>query len=163
MSGNEIYTPSELIPLDLMLERKAEMTEQRQNKLSLSQMMFVNHLFETNMDVEMAAQRAAVSVKKAREWIDRDGVVSEYIATRLNEVSAAVNLTVEEVVTGLLKEAKREPSKLSSASSRVAAWAHLAKYKGMMDKGNTGNKRVVKVNINIGGDATITGEENGNT
>ncbi len=166
--SNEIFTEKELTPLDQAAVRKRELEAQRAEALSPQQIMFVNHLFESNMDVTIASERAAVKLSRAKEWVEKDGPVANYIANRLNEMSAAVNLKVEDIVGGLLEEAKRQPSgpkdKTVSHAARVSAWSHLAKYKGMMDKGSSGSSRRVSVNINIGGDVgSIEGEEDGNT
>lgn len=145
------------------LDRNREIDQERKEILSAQQVMFVNHLFECNMDVGLASERAAVPIKLAKKWVEFEGPVATYISKRLNEVSAAVNLKVEDIVEGLLKEATREPrgpnDKTVSHAARVSAWSHLAKYKGMMDKGSSNSGRRVAVNINIGGNVgSIEGE-----
>lgn len=163
MCAEEIFTEDELDAGHRGLIKKQENAMVKEQQLSAQQIMFVNHLFEANMDVGIAAERAAVTVKTAKDWVEYEGPVANYIADRLNEMSEATNLQVEDIVKGLLKEAQREPSgpkdKTVSHAARVSAWSHLAKYKGMMDKGSSNSRRKVSVNINIGGDVnSIEGE-----
>lgn len=120
--------------------------------------MFVNHLFECNMDVPTAAERTGIKRSVAADWVEHEGPVSDYLAQRLSEMSERVNLTVEDVVAALWAEANRMPQhdedKTVSHSARVAALGHLAKYKGMFDKTPV-SQAAVKVHINIEGNANL--------
>lgn len=161
---NPDYIPDNfLAPVENQLAAIENARIERANKLSPIQSIFVNHLLECNMDVSAAAGRTGVKVKVAREWVEHEGPVSQLIEMRLAEIATRTNVTVDKIVQALWDEANRMPvdteDKTASHAARVSALSHLAKYKGMFDKGGKANKANVKVNINVGGNATISGEE----
>lgn len=145
--------------------RANEIRAERKNKLSPIQGLFVNHFFEANMDLSLAASRAGVSVKQAKDWIDDEtGPVSELIARKLEEISKRTNVTVDSIVEALWNEANRMPvdseDKTVSHAARVSALSHLAKFKGMFEKGAKNNGVKVTLNIDTGrGQAIIHGGE----
>lgn len=147
--------------LDNGLERKKQIDAERKNKLTPQQAIFVNHLLEANMDVSIAAQRTGVEMKKAREWVEMEGPVSDKIVARLIELEQKSKVTVDTITAQLWEEATRMPvdtdDKTVSHAARVSALSHLARYKGMFDKAMTNQPQKVVVNIDIGGDATVTG------
>lgn len=158
------YLPEQYnVPIDNALERKKSVTEARNNTLQPLMIVFLNHLFECNMDIATAAMRTGIKTSKAREWVEKDGPVADKIIERLNEMSLAAKVTVEKVIEGLYEEATRLPAHdkdiTVTHAARVSAWSILAKYKGMLDKGAGNRKQNVSVNINIEGDATIKGDE----
>lgn len=164
MSDNPDYLPDVFRdPLETRLERKAEVDNLRRNSLTPMQAIFVNHFFEANCDIGQAASRTGIKVKKAREWIEQPGPVFDLVSHRLQELAEQSKVTVAAIVDRLWEEGTRMPvdteDRTVSHAARVAALSHLAKYKGMFDKGgNKGNKKIM-VNINIDGDAKIDGGE----
>lgn len=147
------------------LERKKELDRERRGKLTPQQAIFVNHFFECNCDVGQAAHRTGIKVRDANKWVEEEGPVSELIGSRLEEMAENSKVTVAAIVEKLWEEGTRMPvdteDKTVSHAARVSALSHLAKHKGMFDKGNSGNKKQVVVNIDIGGNApptTIEGE-----
>lgn len=168
MSGQEIkpeYIPDQfLAPVEDQIERSKQAIAERKAKLTPLQGLFVNHFFECNMDVSLAASRTGVKVSTARGWVETEGTpVSELIGSRLAEMAEQSKVTVATIVQALWDEANRMPvdtdDKTVSHAARVAALAHLAKYKGMFDKGAGRTDRKISVNINVGGDAEISGGE----
>lgn len=159
------YLPDNFLePIENGLARKQEVAAARKSVLSPLQAIFVNHFFEANMDISVAAQRTGVKVPTARDWVEQDGAVADLIGSRLQEMAERSKVNVDTIVQGLYEEATRLPAhdedKTVSHAARVSAWSHLAKYKGMFDKGNKGNNARVNVNIDIGGDvASISGGE----
>lgn len=169
MSENASYLPdSDLLPIDDAVARKQMVAAERKSKLTPIQSIFVNHFFECNMDVGMAASRSGVKLPTARDWIEQAGPVSDLIGSRLAEMAQSSKVTVEAIVDRLWDEGTRMPvdseDKTVSHAARVAALSHLAKFKGMFDKGARNGSTRVSVNINIDGDVNeINGgdEENG--
>jgi len=157
------YLPDNLDSIEDKLARKKAVATERSSKLQPLQAIFVNHLFECNMDMSTAAQRTGVKMPTARKWVEEAGPTSDLIGSRLEELAEQSKVTVEVIVQGLYDEATRMPEhdedKTVSMSARVSAWSHLAKYKGMFDKGNKAGAQNVLVNIDVSGDATISGEE----
>lgn len=159
------YIPDQFLqPIENQLERANAVIEARKAKLTPLQGLFVNHFFECNMDISVAAQRTGVKVARAREWVEQEGgPVAELIGLRLAEMAETSKVTVDAIVAALWAEGTRMPvhdeDKTVSHAARVSALSHLAKFKGMFDKGNKGGGKHVSVNIDIGGDATISGEE----
>lgn len=150
-------------PLEQRLERKQEIAELRKNTLSPIQAIFVNHFFESNCDISVSAARCGIKVGQARKWIEEPGPVFDLVAARLQEMAEQSKVTVAAIVDGLYNEANRMPvdtdDKTVSHAARVAAWSHLAKYKGMFDKGGKSSGKKIVVNIDIDGDANISGGE----
>lgn len=152
-------------PLDDRLERKQALDRERKNKLSPQQAIFVNHLLEVNMDIALAAQRTGIKVEKAAQWVEFEGPVSDLIESRLKELESKSKITVDTITLALWEEATRMPvdtdDKTVTHSARVSALSHLARYKGMFDKAMTSQPQKVTVNIDISGNATISGDSDG--
>lgn len=147
-----------------MLERKKEVMAERRSKLTPQQSIFINHYFEVNCDIRVAAERTGVKVAKAREWIESEGPVSDKIAERLQEMESKSKVTVADIEEALWTEATRLPQSTKDITvthaARVSALNNLAKYKGMFDKGNASKGKQVVVNIDIGGNVeSISGGE----
>ncbi|MCK5602752.1 hypothetical protein KAR91_12805 [Candidatus Pacearchaeota archaeon] len=164
MSDDVDYLPDNFNEtIDDKLARKKAVTLERASKLQPLQAIFVNHLFECNMDIAIAAQRTGVKTLKARSWVETAGPTSDLIGSRLEELAKQSKVTVDVIVQGLFAEANRMPEhdedKTVSMAARVSAWSHLAKYKGMFDKGNKGGTQNGLVNIDVTGDAAISGGE----
>lgn len=148
-------------PLENRLERRKAVDLERKSKLSPLQAIFVNHFFESNMDLSTSAGRTGIKIDTARAWVEQPGPVSDLIGSRLQEMAETSKVTVDTIIQGLFDEATRLPAhdedKTVSHAARVSAWSHLAKYKGMFDKGASNKGTKVSVNIDIGGDAHISG------
>lgn len=160
MSDTPHYLPDNYLePIENQLERAKAVSEARRGVLQPIQAIFVNHLFEANMDISTAASRTGVTVKTARNWVEQEGPVSELIGSRLEELAKSSKVTVEAIVERLWEEGTRMPidseDKTVSHAARVSALSHLAKFKGMFDKGSGTKKNRVSVNINVAGDAQI--------
>lgn len=150
------YIPDEFCqPIDEQISRSTALAAERRNKLTPMQGLFVNHFFESNMDVSAAAKRTGITVGEAQKWIETEGPVSWLIADRLDQLSKSSQVTVEKIVEALWEEGTRMPidseDKTVSHAARVSALSHLAKFKGMFDKGNKGQGAKVTVNIDLGG------------
>ena len=103
-------------------------------KLTPKQQRFVEE-YQVDLNATQAAKRAGYSVKTANEQGARllaNVSVAGAIQAAQIEVSKRTEVTVDDVVTGLLAEA--EGKKDSTAGSRVAAWAQLGKHLGMDKK-----------------------------
>lgn len=158
------YLPDNLDSIEDALVRKQAVTLERASKLQPLQALFVNHLFECNMDIGVAAHRTGIKVPTARKWVEGAGPTSDLIGLRLGELAKQSKITVETIVQGLHAEATRMPKdvedKTVSMAARVSAWSHLAKYKGMYDKGSKVGAQNILVNIDVSGDASISGGGN---
>lgn len=158
------YLPDNYLePLENSLERRNAVTQERSSKLSPLQAIFINHFFESNMDLATSASRTGVKVDTCRKWVEEPGPVSDLIGSRLQDMAETSKVTVDTIIQGLYEEATRLPShdedKTVSHAARVSAWSHLAKYKGMFDKGASNKGTKVNVHIDVGGDANISGGE----
>ena len=87
-SDLDILTPEETRPLDAALARQREIRAERQEILNPLQLAFINHYFDCQLDLPLAAQRAGIPPKQARAWIETEGhPVAEHIGRRLAEVA----------------------------------------------------------------------------
>lgn len=158
MPETPTYLPDNYLePIENTLARKQAVTDERRSKLSPMQALFVNHFFEANLDITEAAKRTGVKVETARGWIEAEtGPVSELIGQRLQQMAERSMVTVDTIVQGLYEEATRMPQDLEdktvSHAARVSAWSHLAKFKGMFDKGSGKTAAKITVNIDTGSD-----------
>lgn len=97
--------------------------------LSAKQQRFVEE-YLIDFNATQAAGRAGYSDPNyGRQLITHPNVAPE-IAARMKALSEKADVTTEEIVAGLKKEATREDDDASHAA-RVSAWAHLGKYRGM--------------------------------
>lgn len=86
-----------------------------------------------DLNATQAATRAGYSARTANEQGCRllaNASVAAAVAEGLGRAAEKADVTVQEVVTGLLREARRT-GKGAQHSARVAAWAHLGKYLGL--------------------------------
>jgi hypothetical protein len=151
-SDVDAIEPMDEEPLDQALKRKQVRDEERRNKLDPIHVAFVNHFFDTGMDIPKAAERTGVPVAKAREWVQEEGPVADYIQRRLAKMSEETDVSIEEIIRLLYREATREPEgpedKTISHGARVSALDKLARLKGGYDKTGSGASKV-NVNINM--------------
>ena len=148
-SDSDSYEPPG--PLDAAIARKKELDEIYHRTLQPIHVAFVNNFFLSQMNVAAAADAVGLPVNKCQEWLAEDHVVSEYIARRLENWSNEVDVTMEEIITGLKKEAMQESDKKTDTqAARVSAWDKLARIKGMYEKGRKTERPTVAVQINIG-------------
>jgi len=102
-----------------------------QNLITPKQRRFVDE-FQVDLNATAAAKRAGYSAKTAKSQGQRlltNVDVAAAIQAAQFEVIKRTNVTVDDVVTGLLAEAEGKDD--STAGSRVAAWAQLGKHLGM--------------------------------
>ena len=151
--------------LEEALARKKELDYHRQTTLQPLHIAFVNNFFLEQMSVEKAAAAVGISVKQAQGWLEEGHKVAEYIAKRLENWSNEVDVTVEEIIFGLKKEATSITSrKTDTQAARVAAWDKLARIKGLYEKKTQATRPMVAVQINIDGNSQtieVDGEEVG--
>ncbi|WP_180048678.1 terminase small subunit [Acinetobacter sp. YH12144] len=86
-----------------------------------------------DLNATQAAIRAGYSEKTAEQLgyqLLQKTSVLKAIEEAKNQVSKRTELTVDMVVSGLLKEAQ-DYAEGSTQSARVSAWAHLGKHLGM--------------------------------
>ncbi len=91
--------------------------------------------YQVDLIATQAAIRAGYSAKTAYsqgERLLRHVEVASAIQAAQIEVSKRTEVTVDDVVAGLLAEAKGKDD--STPASRVAAWSHLGKHLGMDHK-----------------------------
>jgi hypothetical protein len=125
---------------------------------------FVNAYFASNFNVVEAARKMDVPLKQAQNWVEQEGPVSDYIARRLSKMSERTDVTLEEIISLLVKEATREAEhtkdKTVSHAARVSALNSLAKLKGGFDKKSGEGKKVsVNIQINDAKDVKLDGEQ----
>jgi len=109
-------------------------------KLTPKQARFVEE-YQIDLNATQAAIRAGYSAKTAEQQGPRllgNVGVATAIQAAQTEVSKRIEVTVDEVVAGLLSEAEGKDD--STAGSRVAAWAQLGKHLGM-------DRRDIKLHI----------------
>lgn len=148
--------------LEEAVARKKELDEHYRRTLQPLHIAFVNNFFLSQMNIDQAAEAVGMPVKKCLEWMEEGHAVAEYIARRLENWSNEVDVTMEEIIMGLKKEAMQETEKKTDTqAARVAAWDKLARIKGLYDKGKKKERPSVAVQINIDGDQNVTveGEE----
>jgi phage terminase small subunit len=96
---------------------------------------FVQEYF-IDLNATQAAIRAGYSTKTAGviggENLRKPNIAAA-IAEARAKVSVKLGIEIEEIVGGLLTEARREGER-SSHSARVAAWAALGRHLGMFDQ-----------------------------
>jgi phage terminase small subunit len=87
--------------------------------------------------IDHNATQAAIRAGYSEHTADRQGSrllknveVAAAVATRSEKVTEKADVTTEDIVSGLKKEAEREDEG-SSHAARVSAWSHLGKYRGM--------------------------------
>lgn len=151
-----------LEPLEEAIARKKELDDHYRQTLQPLHIAFVNNFFLSQMNIDQAAEAVGMPVKKCLEWMEEGHAVSEYIARRLETWSNEVDVTMEEIIMGLKKEAMQETDKKTDTqAARVAAWDKLARIKGAYDKGKKTDKPTIAVQINIDGNQTVSveGEE----
>lgn len=86
-----------------------------------------------DLNATQAAIRAGYSARTAKQQGARLLTNADVMAAAeaaKQRVADRIDVTVEEIVTGLYTEATRT-GQGSQHSARVAAWAHLGKYRGM--------------------------------
>ncbi len=98
-------------------------------RLTERQAAFARHLI-TGMSATEAARKAGYSAtyadRQAKQLLENPQVRAELDRLRAKIEQKAI-VTAEEVLTGLLTEAKREGDGANHAA-RVAAWAHLGRH-----------------------------------
>lgn len=100
--------------------------------LTDKQQIFVNE-YLIDLNATKAAVRAGYSEKTAYSIGSenlRKPEIQKAIEKAFNERKARVLVTQDDVINGLLDEAKNKDEG-ASHSARVAAWAHLGKHLGM--------------------------------
>jgi phage terminase small subunit len=101
-------------------------------ELTDKQRVFVDE-YLVDMNGTRAAIRAGYSEKSAREIASQNLTklnIQKAIEKAFDDRKARVLVTQDDVISGLLDEAK-EKGEGSSHSARVAAWAHLGKHLNM--------------------------------
>lgn len=101
-------------------------------ELTDKQRIFVDE-YLIDLNGTRAAIRAGYSEKSAREIASQNLTklnIQKAIEKAFNERKARVLVTQDDVVNGLLDEAKNKDEG-ASHSARVSAWAHLGKHLGM--------------------------------
>ena len=100
--------------------------------LTAKQARFVEE-YLIDLNATQAAIRAGYSEKTAHS-IGAENLIKPEIQNAISEARARISerteLTVDMVVTGLLKEAQ-DFAEGTTQSARVSAWAHLGKHLGM--------------------------------
>jgi phage terminase small subunit len=100
--------------------------------LTAKQRRFVEE-YLVDWNATQAAIRAGYSEHTARA-IGAENLtklaIAEAVAERSAKVTEKADITTEEIVAGLKREAEREEEG-SSHAARVSAWGHLGKYRGM--------------------------------
>lgn len=151
--------PDLIAPTKKMTERSKELAEARAQTVTPMMIAFTNAFFDARFDIALAADKSGVPFKQARSWVEDEGPCKDYISRRLESVCHQSDISLQEVVGLLIKEATREAAdtkdKTVSHAARVSALNTLAKIKGGFTKG-TGDGKKVQVNINIGGNAPVT-------
>lgn len=143
--------------LELAVARKKELDEHYRRTLQPLHVAFVNNFFLSQMNVEQAAEAIGMPVKKCLEWMEEGHAVADYIARRLESWSNEVDVTMEEILMGLKKEATQETDKKTDTqAARVAAWDKLARIKGLYDRGKKTDRPTVAVQINIDGNQNVS-------
>ncbi len=105
--------------------------------------------YQIDINATQAAIRAGYSAKTAEQQGPRllgNVGVAAAIQAAQTEISKRTEVTVDDVVTGLLAEAEGKAD--STAGSRVAAWAHLGKHLGIFTD-----------NLNLGGSVGLRWED----
>lgn len=100
--------------------------------LTPKQAAFVTE-YLVDLNATQAAIRAGYSERTAQEQSSRllsKAIVADEIKKRREKIGAKIELTVEKVLAGLMREADRE-GEGSSHSARVTAWSTLGKHLGM--------------------------------
>ena len=102
------------------------------NELSEKQKRFAIEMLRLGNATQaaIAAGYAANSAHVTGHRLLRNDKVREILDGRLEEAAERAEVTTDMVIQGLLSEA-RFRGKGSSQGARVAAWAHLGKYRGM--------------------------------
>jgi len=100
-------------------------------KMTPKQARFVDE-YQIDLNATQAAIRAGYSAKTAEQQgprlLGNVGVAAALHAAQI-EVSLRTEVTVDDVVAGLLAEAQDKTD--GTAGSRVAAWSHLGRHLGM--------------------------------
>ena len=88
--------------------------------------------YQIDLNATQAAVRSGYSAKTAKSQGQRlltNVAIVAAVQTAQTEIRERTEITVDEVVAGLLAEAQDKTD--GTAGSRVAAWSHLAKHLGM--------------------------------
>ena len=166
-SDLDILTPEEQRPLDVALARQREIRAERQEILNPLQLGFINHYFDVQFDLPLAAQRAGIPLKQARAWIETEGhPVAEHIGRRLEAICKQTDISMEHLIELLYAEATRMPDGKEdftvSHAARISALDKLVKIRGGYEKTGGGGAKV-SVNIQINSDEAnveLKGDEN---
>ena len=140
-------------PLEEAMARGRELREYRKTILMPQHIAFVNAYFNNKFDLALSAEAVGISRDTARKWVEQDGPVQTYLAKRLEQYAQASDISLDEIVGLLIKEATREPSgpgdKSVNHMARVASLDTLAKIKGAYVKEKPVERKIT-VNINVG-------------
>ena len=101
-----------------------------------------------DLNATQAAIRAGYSVKTASETGYenlRKPQIAEAIKDAMDKRADAVLITADDVVRGLMAEA-RDNGEGSTQGARVAAWAHLGKHLGIFEDHNRQKAQQVIIN-----------------
>jgi len=99
--------------------------------LTPKQARFVEE-YQVDLNATQAAVRSGYSAKTAKSQGQRlltNVAIVAAVQAAQTEISERVEITVDEVVAGLLAEA--QDMEAGTPGSRVAAWSHLARHLGM--------------------------------
>ena len=112
--------------------------------LTDKQAAFVNE-YAIDFCAKQSAIRSGYSPKTAEQqgWqLLQNPLVIEALAAKRSELAVRTELTRDEVIEGLLAEA-RNVGEGSSHSARVSAWAHLGKHLGLFDQDQEKGREIV--------------------
>jgi len=112
--------------------------------LTAKQQSFCEHYVANGFNATQAAISAGYSEDSAKE-IGCENLtkpnIAEYIATFKAEAKSNAMVTVEDIVRGLMMEARGQGAD-TSTSARVAAWKALTNYTGGFDNNKNHNMNV---------------------
>jgi len=112
--------------------------------LTAKQQAFCEHYVSNGFNASKASISAGYSEQTAKQMGTENlskPVIAEYIARFKAEATKEAIVTVEDIVRGLMIEAKGQGED-TSTSARVAAWKALSNYTGGFDNNKNQNMNV---------------------
>ncbi len=155
-SSSDNLKKEQKLTMEEMTARHKEVAAARRETIMPQHITFVNAYFQSKFDFAVAGEAVGISARTAREWVEQPGPVMTYMKKRLERFAEQSDITLDEIVSLLIKEATREAvpgDKTVSHMARVTSLDTLAKIKGAYDKGK-GSGKNIQVNISIGKQGT---------
>lgn len=127
-------------------------------RITRRQLLFVQRYFELDFDEQRAVLAAGYKTEKPQQRANelmQNPYIAQMILQRMREIQKSVDVTKEEVIEMLVKEARREDDG-AQHSARVSALSTLARIFGAFEKGGDKKRNLVIINYENLEDETAT-------